>query len=117
MFCLSKGIEMEELLKSKDILAEPRVVAAWHGLRGVMEWDEQSYEPIPGHINIYKAAFGMRDALCPEDMRWIWERLVGECSRPMLLSQAGSNSYALRHADPIHWIVAATICYEEGQNA
>ena len=122
---------IQELLACDDLLKHEKIVAAAEGLgietatctinRGpcnacLEKWNKTSggwcgKVFIPG--SLADVAEEMRDALCPEDLRWIWERILGEICRPMLLSPTASNSYALRHSSAKERIVATTAAYWE----
>jgi hypothetical protein len=93
---------MRELMESKDILAEPRVVAAWHGLvTGLTGWKTKSN---PIDVSIYEAAFRMRDAC--GDTAFVSHLMdvygIPECRTDLITSPK-----------PIHWIVAATLAWEK----
>lgn len=99
---------MKELLECKDLRDSERVIEAYWGLK---DYPTVTRE-IPPHLSLADIAFEMRDALCPEDERWEWERILGNTAAPKLLSLGESNSYALRHGTAEHWIIAAVLAWE-----
>lgn len=119
-----KDRAMHDLLESKDILSEPRVVKAWHGLIPCNhEWygragtgyccsnceaiqDADGSVKIP--VSIYEAAFRMRDA-CR-----IAEKMLTDEWLDAMYTLCGYDSCidTLTYARPEDFIVAATLAWE-----
>jgi len=98
-----------DLTKSKDLLSEPRVIAAYWGLitpkacqYGIAKTDAH----IPG--SLADVAFEMRDACMLRDLNTPDDPTWGETVASLTGSDAG-------HVDPPDWITAATLAWEAGQ--
>ena len=99
---------MNELLKlsNNELINNIRVRRAHYALTRGHVWKR----PPIIYVNIYQAAFEMRDAVCKTSLglaKWL------ECLIE-IMGILGGNNVALR-AKPNHWIIAATMCWEENQ--
>ena len=129
---------MKNLLNSTDLLAEPRVVAAYWELKGKTEFAHKggyvgfdkcskcliecegkddcplcshpcsAPDPIPGPIE--RVAFEMRDACDRSDLDWVSYLME---MLPVIMSFP--QCFLLNKSEPKHWIIAATLAYREGQ--
>ena len=116
---------MLDLLKSDNILAEPRVNVAYWGLMPcIHDYHRDGFgRPLVcskcktikhegGHCpitcSIYEAAFRMRDACVTKDIGGKKHDWKGN-----IVCQTGHlDTYNLLLSEPIHWIVAATLAWE-----
>ena len=101
---------MQNLLNSKDLLAEPRVKAAAKAMGIRLHKVEIISRCCPGHNELVmkslaEVAFEMRDACVAKGYEGSWL---------MWLSQDGFPHWMACSAK--QWIIAATLAYREGQS-
>ena len=99
---------MTDLTKSKDLLAEPRVIAAYQSLMGYT-----GTMMIPPSHCIEKVAWEMRDACVKAELPFVGQlmHVTGEHYPSTQYVMVGM----LRKSRPSRWIIAATLAWEAGQ--
>ncbi len=102
---------MRDLLESKDILSEPRVVAAARGLGVNLHDMTRHYSGFYGLKSLADAAFAMRDAA----MEYITEDILRRVSGVQCKAKNYVYWWWFQFAKPEDDIVAATLAWEAGQ--
>ena len=103
---------MKQLLNSKNLLAEKRVVAAYKALVNRSP-GYCSHQPASSYCDVCgvpgslaDVAFEMRDAMVTEDLMWHWNLNINDlCSDVVEIDDR--HMHSLRYATPKQWIIAA----------
>ena len=96
---------MKELLKRTNIRKNPRAIKAYWGLLCGYSDDCE----IPAYLSTEKIAWEMRNAcerraIAGENINW---------GRKLEEITGNDAEYNIRLSDPVSWIQAAVLCYEE----
>ena len=106
---------MKALLESKDLLAEPRVVAAARGFLGLdVPVMAGIIAPVTVPGSLADVAFAMRDAFGSNNLLWCKQLIDIETIVQMRdgIDGKANNAHVIRWSTPEHWVIAACAVWE-----